>query len=134
MKATRSLVIVLCIVLGWSAVDAYARPSTAFTYQGQLKHGGQPVNGRARFQFSLWDAESDGREVAEAVAVELDVINGLFTAQLDFGDRVFTGEPRWLEIAVATEQGESRLAPRQAITPAPFALYALDAPSAGGGD
>ena len=111
MKATRSLGIVLYIVLGWSAVDAYARPSTAFTYQGQLKHSGQPVSGRARFQFSLWDAESDGREVAEAVGVELDVTNGLFTAQLDFGITGRLSEPRriaFLQLLVAGTMADVR--------------------------
>ena len=44
---------------------------------------------------------------------------------LDFGGSVFTGNARWLEIAVApTAGGFTTLAPRQQILPTPYAIMA----------
>ncbi len=53
------------------------------------------------------------------------VSNGLFTSTLDFGNQ-FPGADRWLEIAVRTNGGGafSTLAPRQALTPTPYAIFA----------
>ena len=62
------------------------------------------------------------------------VTNGLFTVTLDFGDGVFTGDARWLDIGVRTNGGTgdfTTLAPRQAVTPAPYALYSSGAGTAG---
>jgi trimeric autotransporter adhesin len=56
------------------------------------------------------------------------VTNGLFTVTLDFGSGVFDGSARWLDIAVRTNGGTTftALAPRQALTPTPYALHAAD--------
>jgi hypothetical protein len=53
------------------------------------------------------------------------VSNGLFTIpDLDFGSGAFNGEARWLAIAVQCpgDSGYTALSPRQALTPAPYAL------------
>ena len=54
------------------------------------------------------------------------VTNGLFTTQVDFGPNVFTGSSKWLEIAISTNGANSftTLAPRQQLTPAPYAITA----------
>lgn len=104
---------------------------TSFTYQGQLKQEGVPLNDTADFRFSLHDAENGGVLLTGQVAADnVDVVNGLFTVPtLDFGQEVF-GEAAWLEIEVRTpawdgigiEPPFTILSPRQAITAAPFAL------------
>jgi hypothetical protein len=55
------------------------------------------------------------------------VQDGLFTVTLDFGAAAFNGEARWLQIGVrpADTGSYTNLTPRQPITPAPYALYAL---------
>jgi len=60
------------------------------------------------------------------------VSNGLFTVTLDFGGGVFTGQARWLEIAVRTNGSGAftALQPRQELMPAPYALYATNAGAA----
>jgi hypothetical protein len=47
---------------------------------------------------------------------------GVFTVPLDFGLLAFNGEARFLEIAV----DDNTLSPRQVVTTAPYALFALD--------
>ena len=98
---------------------------TAFTYQGQLKNASGPVNGACDFRFSLWDSLSNltGQMGTTQDKPGVSVSNGMFAVPLDFGN-VFTGEARWLEIAVkcSGDAGYSTLAPRQVLTPAPYAL------------
>ncbi|MCI0476507.1 MAG: hypothetical protein L0Y55_09690, partial [Anaerolineales bacterium] len=103
-----------------------ALAGTAFTYQGQLKDNGAPANGAYDFQFALFDTASSGAQVGSTIAVnDLTVTTGLFTTQLDFGANAFTGDARFLEIAVrpgASVGAFTTLTPRQALTPAPYAL------------
>ena len=102
-----------------------------FTYQGNLQDAGQPVNGFYDFTFTLFDAFEDGVEVAPPIELQdIRVENGIFSVQLDFGASVFTGDARFLSIAV--RDGDSVgdfdvLTARQALTAAPYALYALNA-------
>ncbi|MGC8959553.1 MAG: hypothetical protein ACP5OO_07170, partial [Chloroflexia bacterium] len=107
-------------------VGAQALVGTAFTYQGYLKQGGNPYNGNCDFRFSLWDAETEGTPVgATQSKTGVPVSNGFFTIpDLDFGADAFPGETRWLEIAVkcAGDADYTTLAPRQALTAAPYAL------------
>ena len=88
MKSFRSIMnagILVLVLAGLTTTDVQAGSAGyAFTYQGQLKDGGAPYDGLARFEFSLWDSERDGREVATPVNLDLDVVNGLFNAPLDF--------------------------------------------------
>ncbi len=111
---------------GEDRVGVQAALGTAFTYQGQLKQGGNPVNGNCDLQFSLWDAASDGTQVGTTqTKTNVSVSDGLFTIpDLDFGS-VFTGDARWLQIAVRCPAGSgmyTNLSPRQALTAAPYAL------------
>ena len=87
---------------------------------------GSPVNGACDFKVNLWDAASGGTQIGSTQALtSVTVSNGLFTVQLDFGASAFTGDARWLEIAVRCPAGSgsyTTLATRQAVTPAPYAL------------
>ncbi|MGD8599457.1 MAG: tail fiber domain-containing protein [Anaerolineae bacterium] len=102
---------------------------TAFTYQGRLSKGGSPYTGQCDFRLSLHDALSEGNQVGSAQTIAgVDVEQGLFTVALnsgnEFGDGAFNGEGRWLRIQVkCTGDGSyTPLTPRQALTPAPYAL------------
>lgn len=102
----------------------------AFTYQGELKSGGSLVNGTADMQFRLFDAAADGAQIgATLTATNVQVVDGKFVVQLDFGAAPFsTGEGRFLEIAVRQPAGGgayTTLTGRQSLRPAPYALYAL---------
>jgi len=100
--------------------------STAFTYQGQLKENGVPVNNPAgAFRFALYDALTGGNSLGQLSLSNIPVVNGLFTATLDFGAGLFDGQARWLEIMVNKPgTGWVMLTPRQPVTPAPQAQFA----------
>jgi hypothetical protein len=127
---------ILPVLLTWVALALHGQEalSTAFSYQGQLKLEGAPVNGACDFRFRLWDAETDGLQVGPTqTAPALPVAGGLFALALDFGG-VFAGQQLWLETEVAHPAGTGAwvtLAPRQALLTAPQALFALGAPWSG---
>ncbi len=114
---------------------------TGFTYQGQLKETGASVNGTVDFQFTLWNAvgsgspPSGGTQIGATQAVNgVTLTGGLFTVELnvtgEFGANAFSGEARWLQIAVRSPAGGggfTTLAPRQPLTPTPHASFALNA-------
>ncbi len=107
---------------------------TAFTYQGSLTDNSRPAQGLFDFRFSVFDAPTGGTLVAGPITnLAVPVQTGLFTTELDFGSGVFTGQARWLEIAVRTNGGAAfvTLAPRQPLTATPYACYALTAPWSG---
>ena len=98
--------------------------TTAFTYQGRLTEGGHPANGAYDLQFRLYSAADGGHQVGSTVIKHnVQVIQGLFTVELDFDD-AFTGKRRWLEVSVrhAGSGAYTLLQPRQELTAAPYAL------------
>ncbi len=118
----------ILLVVGLAAAQApQAALGTAFTYQGQLRMDGSPVNDTCDFQFSLWDAAGGGTQIgATQTRTNVAVSNGYFTIpDLDFGSAAFQGDARWLAIAVRCPAGSgsyTTLSPRQALTAAPYAL------------
>ncbi len=135
MNRARSAALVLYVgLVGGDRAGAGTPVGTAFTYQGQLKQGGVPVNGAFDVRFTLFD---DPSPVAGPLCHDgVQVVNGLFTAELDFGP-AFTGAGRELQVAVRADltpgdcagAGYTVLAPRQPMTPVPYALHALDSPA-----
>ena len=103
---------------------------TGFTYQGQLINGGTPQNGPCDFRFKLFTAATGGSQIGSTQTLSsVGVANGLFTVSIDFGVNSFIGQARWLETAVTCPSGGSftTLTPRQAMAPAPNAIYAESA-------
>ncbi len=123
----------LLLLASSGSVLVAAPLGTAFTYQGKLTDGGQSANGTYDLRFTLYNVAGGGSTVAGPVTKSaVGVANGLFTAALDFGERVLSGEARGLEIGVRTNgNGAFGTFPaRQQITPAPSALYAPNADAA----
>ena len=118
------------VVLVALALLALAEAGSAqpITYQGQLRQAGTPYTGMADLEFRLFDSLTGGSQAGSTIARPAwPVEEGLFQVELDFGAGAFGPDPRWLEIVV----DGTTLSPRQAVTPAPIALFSLD--SAGGG-
>jgi len=123
---------------GASASPLYAPLGTGFTYQGKLTDGGVPANGHYEFEFKLFDALSGGNQVGSTLTIApggLIVTNGLFTAQLDFGN-VFDGTALYLEVGVRPSFSVNgypftALVPRTPLTATPYAVYASKVPWTG---
>ena len=57
---------------------------TAFTYQGRLNAGGNPVSGVYDFSFALFNASTGGSQVGGTVTnLAVGVTNGLFTTTVN---------------------------------------------------
>ncbi len=111
----RGLVLLLLLSLTSPVVAV-----TTITYQGQLNQSGTPFNDVVAMSFRLYAGPDNSLQVGETITKNISVTDGLFQAELDFGD-VFTGQALWLEIEV---EG-STLTPRQAIRATPVAAFAL---------
>lgn len=115
----------LALLLGLAACSlAWAEP---FTYQGELRHQGQPADGLFDFRITPYDLPEDGS--ARAAAVELVAIpvqSGRFTVDPDFGPGVFLGEEVWLliEVRPSGEADFTPLQPRQRVSRTPYAQHA----------
>src|SRR5262249_45389864 len=129
----RPTVFAAVVFLLASAVGAETPLGTAFTYQGRLTDGGGPASGVYDLQFTLFSAETEGTQVGPILTSAGRVVtDGLFPVPLDFGSSAFAGNARWLEIAVRPGSGGAftSLAPRQALTATPNALWSRTAASA----
>src|SRR6185503_8234333 len=122
-----------CAALAHTPADAQ---STAFTYQGSLDDAGAPANGLHDFRVLLFNAASGGVVVGSPQCVDnVDVIDGVFTLQLDFGQAYATGAERYLQIEVRQDTGLTCgdatglvvMAPRQLLTATPMATHANSA-------
>ena len=104
---------------------------TGFTYQGQLKKSGTPINdNNCSMTFSLWDSQSNGTgQVGGNQTINPVVVtNGLFSVLLNgagqFGASGFNGEARWLQTSVkCAGDGSPITLSRQPLTAAPYALF-----------
>ncbi len=119
--------IAICHLLSAICLSAFAQ-GTAFMYQGQLQNNGSPASGTYNLEFTLFNTTN-----ISAVAIAgpvtnnaVFVTNGLFTVLIDFGSGVWNGQTNWLEIGVETNLASvfTTLAPRQQLTPVPYAIYA----------
>ena len=127
--AVRLAVMSAALAAVTSPTTAAEPVGTSFTYQGQLKMDGVPVDGQADLSFRLYDAETEGTLIDTVGISFIDVVDGLFTVELDFGAAAFDGNARWLEIRVEFPSGESNwttLSPRQPVLPTPYASTALN--------
>ncbi len=110
-------------------VEAQPVSDTAFTYQGELQQNGIEVSQQCDFEFSLWtgnNAPDPGVQVGPDVEASIQVNEGIFTADLDFGANALAGAARWLNIAVCCATpcapAYTELAPRQMISSSPFSV------------
>ena len=102
---------------------------STFTYQGYLTNADGPVDDTCNLRFSLWDDVSAGSPVGSTLDFLGETVSdGLFTADLDFGD-VFDGTALWLQVAVqcSGDPDYTDLAPRSALNAAPYAIYSQQA-------
>jgi len=129
----RSIVASLLAVVALSCARASAQVTVTpnFTYQGELRASGSPVATPVDLRFRLYDAATAGAQVGPQLSATLTPSAGRFSVDLNFGN-VFLGQARWLEIdaRAAGTPTYSTLSPRQLLSVAPNAAFALTASSA----
>jgi hypothetical protein len=126
-------VTILVIAFSMAGVSGAAPMGTAFTYQGHLVDANSPAEGLYDFEFEVYDTLDGGGQQGSTVSKDdVDVLDSYFTVELDFGSSVFTGDARWLQVAVRRGASSdpydfATLSPRQKITPTPYAMHSGNA-------
>ena len=133
-KKRYGLMVLSAIVLASFLSHTVLAQTTAFTYQGKLTSNNTPASGNYDMQFKLFDAASGGTQQGATITnAMVQVSNGIFTINLDFTASVFTGAPRFLEIAVRPAGDPNPytvLSPRQPLTASPYAIRTSSATAA----
>ena len=133
----RMFLLVAALFLG-GASGALAQPPNDMAYQGLLRDsGGQPLAGPVNLEVGIWDAATAGSALYRESHTGVPLQGGVFNLLVGtgsvitgaIGPNTFSAPDRYLEVIV---NGET-LAPRQAISSAPFALRAATAESVEGG-
>lgn len=107
--------------------------TSAFNYQGKLTEAGASANGTYQFTFRLYDSQAGGSQVGPTLSdVSINVADGSFSANLDFGAAAFAGGDRYIDVSVRKTAGDAYtpLTPRQKINSAPYATKAAKAADA----
>jgi hypothetical protein len=120
----KPLFFAIAALLGVGTANVTAAPAGAqlpdFMYQGKLDQNDNPANGNYDLTFSLWDAATGGNRIGDVISEPgYPVQHGLFSINLAF-DGAFNGDQTWLEVSV-----NGSVLPRQAISTAPVAQFAL---------
>jgi len=125
-KMLTILVMALALMVCLPEVSKAAPMGTAWTYQGRLIDANGPADGIFEFEFKLYDSPAGGNQLDSSFSLRgVDVIDGYFTVELDFGSDVFDGDVCWLEIGVRAADAVdpfTTLSPRQRMAPTPYAL------------
>ncbi len=130
-RITRRSLCTLLLTCGLAASASLAQTAAqrTFTYQGRLTSAGLAVNGSVNVTYKVYAALTGGLPLASGT-VAANATDGVFTIDVplaSLGLTQFTGSERYLELTVQQGLGPAQiLTPRQAMRPAPYALYALN--------
>jgi hypothetical protein len=142
-KTLLRLALILWASLWWSGLServnaqqptrpvmAQTPVDSTFTYQGYLSRAdGSPANGVYDFEFRLYDALTGGNSVGQALTQEnITVTAGWFMVDLDFGRGVFTGDRRYLEMAVRPGNSSGAYTLCESRRQLPVSSYSLALP------
>ncbi len=124
LTSIQGRILLIVATLFITAGTAFAQ-STAFTYQGRLTEQGAPASGTYDLKFKLFN-EAEVQQGPDVERTDVQVTNGIFSVQLDFGS-VFDGGQRFLEMAVRPGSGTgadpyTTLTPRQELFSTPYAV------------
>lgn len=116
------LLIAIALAAGLGTSVLAAPPTYPFTYQGRIDQGSVSFTGQVDMVFSLFDDLTNGTEVATAITkTNVQVTDGVFQVELDFGPTAFDSTERYLAISIDGVP----LTPRQRIGVSPVAMFAL---------
>jgi hypothetical protein len=122
--------LITCLVVALASIAISKAQTSLFTFQGKLNDAAAAATGTYQMQFALFPGSSAGARIGPTFTLgsslpAVQVANGIFTVQLDFGSSPFnSGADRFLEISVkhAADPGYTTLAPRQQLTASPYSI------------
>ncbi len=121
---------VICYADSGNAMIIEKELPASIQYKGFLVENGVPVYGDYDFEFVLYDTPNDVNLAALPLFIEdVNVFDGHFNVELDFGKDAFDGNPRWLEIwkrLASSKKPFIITGQREKISPVPYALFAYD--------
>jgi hypothetical protein len=119
--------VLFATVIAFGALQSAVAQTTVFTHQGKLDFDGVPANGQFDFQFRLFDALTVGlQQGATLERLTVNVTDGDYRIDLDFGASVFPGADRFLEVSYRFSGSTTyAILPRQQITSTPYAIRSL---------
>jgi YVTN family beta-propeller protein len=121
-----------CLCLLASSISLKAQ-TTTITFHGGLTGPNSTFTGSAQLRFRLYGSLSGADQIGQMITIDnVNVINGVFRVELNFGPNAFPGADRFMEIDIKKSNGNgfTTLTPRQPINSAPYAIRALTAASA----
>jgi hypothetical protein len=124
MRTSTLTALVACALLGTAGSATAHSLGSAITYQGTFADAGVPANGSYDFEFALFTVASAGTAVQTVTKTGVAVSGGLINTLVDFGAQTYNGQVKWIEVHVrhAGSGSYTTLAPRQALTAAPYAM------------
>src|SRR5262245_48703054 len=126
MRAKLAAALILALATTATPTHAQTPAGSAWTYQGQLEASGVPLNCFVDLRCSLFDAASGGNQQCSTIQRDgINVVQGRFTINLDFGAGMFNGDARWLEMQVrypASTGSWTTLSPRPPTMPTHYAI------------
>jgi hypothetical protein len=126
---TRSVALVVLAVALAGPLEAFTVIDGSFTYQGRLYQAGVAQTGTFDLRFRLFPTDTAPTVLGQFFTPNVPVTGGLFKVKIDFGlAALFQGN--WLEIGVAPGGSGGPytvLAPRQELSPSPYALISAAA-------
>lgn len=128
-KILTNLVLILSLMFCATNISKAVPMGTVLTYQGRLMDKNKPADGLYDFQFNLYDSNDPctGTQLGTNDINDVDVIDGHFLVELDFGSDVFDGNAIWLETKIVRSpvgSDPATLRPLTELTPTPYALHA----------
>ncbi|WP_154223905.1 hypothetical protein [Marinicella rhabdoformis] len=129
MMNTIRLMTVLLLLM--SSATSFSLPgSYQFTYQGKLFDGGTPANGLYDFEFTLYDSAVNGSILAIQTMDDIQVVDGIFSTQIDFTDipDLFEITQVWIEARVGEpDTALTLMEPRTEVKATAQAFYSSTA-------
>lgn len=125
-KTALCVLILLFGTLGWAQ-------TSGFTYQGKLNDGGAAASGTYDMRFRLFDGMTGEGQIGETQnLIGVQAQRGIFSVELDFGITAFSGEDRFLEIAISPsgQADFTSLSPRQKLGSSPYAIKSVNSTTA----
>lgn len=122
-------IMVLCLVVCTDKLSAQIPVETTFTHHGEFSDPNLVPDGRYDLLFELYDDPNEGNLIGVPIELsDIEINEGSFTVELDFGRDVFDMEILWLDIGVrssGTTEDYAFLDSRQELSPDPTDGFGL---------